>query len=87
MEELRRARGQVLSLAGYTKKANRLAVEMSAVLAQPHPGTALLEEQRRALVRARNEGLEKAAAYVGSVGSIVRSVASASIRAMKEAES
>lgn len=30
---------------------------------QPHPGAALLEEHRKALVRARNEGLEKAAAW------------------------
>lgn len=28
------------------------------VHAQPHPGAALLEEHRKALVRARNEGLE-----------------------------
>ena len=34
---------------------------LTEALAQPHPGTALLEEHRAALVRARNEGLEKAA--------------------------
>lgn len=31
------------------------------LLDSPHPGSALLEEHRKALVRARNEGLEKAA--------------------------
>lgn len=31
-----------------------------ALHAGPHPGAALLEEHRKALVRARNEGLEKA---------------------------
>jgi hypothetical protein len=33
-------------------------------LAMPHPGAALLEEHRKALVKARNEGLEKAAKAV-----------------------
>jgi hypothetical protein len=33
---------------------------------RPHPGTALLEEHRRALVRARNEGLERAKEAVRS---------------------
>lgn len=31
------------------------------IATQPHPGAALLEEHRRALIRARNEGLELAA--------------------------
>jgi hypothetical protein len=37
-----------------------------ALRAQPHPGAALLEEHRKALVRARNDGLEMAAALVES---------------------
>jgi hypothetical protein len=35
---------------------------------QPHPGAALLEEHKRALVRARSEGLEKARKMVHNVG-------------------
>jgi hypothetical protein len=34
---------------------------LHAVIHRPHPGAALLEQHRKALVRARNEGLEKAA--------------------------
>lgn len=33
---------------------------LSDVFKQPHPGTALLEQHRKEVVRARNEGLEKA---------------------------
>lgn len=37
---------------------------LRTLLALAHPGAALLEEHRKALVRARNEGLEKAVQYL-----------------------
>jgi NADH dehydrogenase/NADH:ubiquinone oxidoreductase subunit G len=51
---------------------------------QPHPGAALLEEHRRALARARNEGLERAAdmAWTNDPDSEL----AAAIRRKKEAE-
>lgn len=48
-----------LRLSGQTLKA--LAVKLRG---EPHSGDALLDEHKRALVRARNEGLEKAKAAV-----------------------
>lgn len=66
-----------------------------ALMREPHPGTALLEEHRKALVRARNEGLEKAATECDrllpettifpATRSIVRAAAR-NIRAMKQPE-
>jgi hypothetical protein len=45
----------------------RSAENLRRVSAKQHPGAALLEEHKRALVRARNEGLEKAAAWHDAV--------------------
>jgi hypothetical protein len=55
---------------------------------QSHPGAALLKEHRNALVRARNEGLEKAARMVESAddGVPLQMLADDGIRAMKEPE-
>lgn len=64
----------------------------------PHPGTAYLEEHRKALVRARNEGLEKAAAVFDGLASDAEDEGDADdalhakdwatrIRSMKEPES
>jgi hypothetical protein len=39
-------------------------VEVAAILKRPHPGDALLAEHAKALRRARNEGLEKAAEHL-----------------------
>lgn len=39
---------------------------------EPHPGAALLEEHRKALARARNEGLERAAAKADAVADEAR---------------
>lgn len=69
------------------------------ILGQPHPGSALLSEHSKALVRARNEGLERAAetcsavyrhhkksgSYPMDMGGLALECESA-IRAMKEAE-
>lgn len=38
------------------------------LVSEPHPGVVLLEAHRKALVRARNEGLEKARRMVHNVG-------------------
>jgi hypothetical protein len=62
-----------------------LAPAIAAALAQPHPGAALLEEHRKALVRARNGGLEKAARLVCEMRSSRQRVAE-HLRAMKEPE-
>lgn len=57
-------RGMVAALAmsreGPTSAECGLSL-LSLLSLQPHPGAALLEEHRKALVRARNEGLERAA--------------------------
>jgi hypothetical protein len=56
----------LLQFAGTVMKATRpwawLEQRARSVVLQPHPGAALLEEHHHALVRARNEGLETAAA-------------------------
>jgi hypothetical protein len=54
-----------------------------ALVAQPHPGATLLEAHARALVRARNDGLEKARRMAHNVG--LRNLASL-IDAAKESE-
>jgi hypothetical protein len=41
---------------------------IGAALRNPHPGTALQEGHRKALVWARNEGLEKARRMAANVG-------------------
>jgi len=51
-----------------------------------HPGAALLEEHRKALARARNEGLEKAARLVHEMTASKQRIAE-HLRAMKELES
>jgi hypothetical protein len=66
-------------------------------LGQPHPGTALLEQHKKALEHARNEGLERAAADCLSRAGVAEEFghmdagetwrcAALSIRAMKEPE-
>lgn len=64
-----------------------------AILSQHHPGAALLEEHRKALARARNEGLEKARIAVvalmeGQAGGVLKilSFAAKDINALKEPE-
>lgn len=54
------------------------------MLAQPHPGAGLLERHAKALVRARNEGLEKAAEFL--VNEYDQMGFARRIRAMKEPE-
>ena len=58
--------------------------------AMPHPGAALLEDHRRALVRARNEGLERGAAWAEAIGDQGLAPAALSVavclRALKEPE-
>jgi hypothetical protein len=63
--------------------------------ANGHPGAALLDEHRKALVRARNEGLEESAQEVGSVAAkpfpdsearMLLDYAMDRIRALKEPE-
>lgn len=58
--------------------------DTDALLKRTHPGAALLKEHRKALIRARNEGLEKAAQYMESEG---QHGFTRSIRALKESES
>jgi hypothetical protein len=58
------------------------------IATQPHPGAALLEEHRKALVRARNEGLDAAIAAIDAAFMEDEDVAPQDvIRAMKEPES
>jgi hypothetical protein len=51
-----------------SRRRDRLVAETEArvALTDPHPGAALLEQHRKELVRARNEGLERAATHLVS---------------------
>jgi DNA repair exonuclease SbcCD ATPase subunit len=66
-----------------------LRIGLDAVT-HPCPGAALLEEHRKTLIRARNEGLEKAAQAVGLSGAEMSNArerrVTAAIRAMKDPE-
>lgn len=70
-----------------TRNHGRAVAFLQHMADQPHPGTALLSEHAKALARARNEGLERAAVrlHEAPVLETHRDTVKA-IRAMKETE-